>query len=68
MKTNIRAVGLSQKVPCCQEPLRFFSTVRKKTGNFDDVESAEGAPTTIQLGADGNGERAQECEPPHLTP
>lgn len=68
MKTNIRAVGFSQKHSMLPRASEISSAERKKTGSFEDVEFAEGTPTTVQSGAGGNGERAQECEPPHLTP
>lgn len=68
MKTNIRAVGFSQKHSMLPRASEISSTERKKTGSFEDVKFAEGTPRTVQSGAGGNGERAQECEPPHLTP
>eukprot|EP00069_Balaena_mysticetus_P001199 bmy_15163T0 len=60
MKTDRRAVGFSQKDSMLSRASGIFSTVKKKTGNFEDVGSAEGTPSTVQSGARGNGERAQE--------
>lgn len=68
MKTNTKAEGFSQKHSMFSRASEISSTERKKTGSFEDVESAGGTPSTVQCGAGGNGERARDCEPPHLTP
>lgn len=68
MKTNIRAVGFSQKHSMLSRASEIFSTVGKKTGNFEDMKSGEGTPSTVSSGIGGNGERAQECDPPYLAP
>lgn len=64
----MRAVGFSQKHSMLSRASEISSTERNKTGGFEDMELAEGTPSTVQSGAGGNGDRAQECEPPHLTP
>lgn len=61
-------MGFSQKDSMLSTASGIFSTVKKKIGNFEDVGSAEGTPSTAQSGARGNGERAQECEPLYPTP
>lgn len=47
MKTNIRAVGFSQKHSMLSRASEIFSTVGKKTGNLEDMKSGEGTASTV---------------------
>jgi hypothetical protein len=46
----------------------MFSTLRKKIGNFKDMESGEGIPTTVQSDTSRNGERAIHIPQEHELP